>query len=139
MVCSPAKVDGATAWQQFVRITLPMVKPTLVVAVLFRTLDTLRMFDLPYGMIGPGKYRVETLSIFAYQEATQERYGPSAAYAIVLFIYVLLVAFLFVRILGADVIGDADVAKKKKKKKGDEGADQNRQATAALEQMGGAH
>ena len=74
-------MDGATAWQQFVRITLPMVKPTLVVAVLFRTLDTLRMFDLPYGMIGPGKYRVETLSIFAYQEATQTRYGPAAAYA----------------------------------------------------------
>jgi ABC-type sugar transport system permease subunit len=138
-VYEAAKVDGATTWQQFIRITLPMVKPTLVVAVLFRTLDTLRMFDLPYGMIGAGKYRVETLSIFAYQEATQERYGPSAAYAIVLFIYVLLVAFLFVRILGADVIGDADVPKKKKKKKGDGGADQNRQSTAALEQMGGAH
>ena len=52
-VYEAAKVDGATTWQQFVRITLPMVKPTLVVAVLFRTLDTLRMFDLPYGMIGP--------------------------------------------------------------------------------------
>ena len=109
-------MDGATTWQQFVRITLPMVKPTLVVAVLFRTLDTLRMFDLPYGMIGAGKYRVETLSIFAYQEATQTRYGPAAAYAIVLFIYVLLVAFLFVRILGADVIGDSGMPKKKKKK-----------------------
>jgi ABC-type sugar transport system permease subunit len=137
-VYEAAKVDGASTWQQFVRITLPMVKPTLVVAVLFRTLDTLRMFDLPYGMVGAGKYRVETLSIFAYQEATQERYGPAAAYAIILFIYVLVVAFLFVRILGADVIGDADVVKKKKKKKGDEG-DQNRQSTAALEMMGGAH
>ena len=115
-VYEAAKVDGATAWQAFVRITLPMVKPTLVVAVLFRTLDTLRMFDLPYGMIGPGKYRVETLSIFAYQEATQTRYGPAAAYAIVLFIYVLLVAFLFVKILGADVIGDSAPPKKKKKK-----------------------
>jgi ABC-type sugar transport system permease subunit len=137
-VYEAAKVDGASTWQQFVRITLPMVKPTLVVAVLFRTLDTLRMFDLPYGMVGAGKYRVETLSIFAYQEATQERYGPAAAYAIILFIYVLVVAFLFVRILGADVIGDADVVKKKKKKKADEG-DQNRQSTAALEMMGGAH
>ena len=93
-----------------------MVKPTLVVAVLFRTLDTLRMFDVPYGMVRAGKYRVETLSIFAYQEATQERYGPAAAYAIILFIYVLLVAFLFVRILGADVIGDADVKKKRRRK-----------------------
>jgi ABC-type sugar transport system permease subunit len=136
-VYEAAKVDGATTWQQFVRITLPMVKPTLVVAVLFRTLDTLRMFDLPYGMIGPGKYRVETLSIFAYQEATQTRYGPAAAYAIILFIYVLLVAFVFVRILGADVIGDADVPKKKKKKKGDEGP--AGPPATALEMAGGAH
>ena len=64
-VYEAAKVDGANAWKQFTQITLPMVKPTLVVAVLFRTLDTMRMFDLPYGMIGPGKYRVETLSIFS--------------------------------------------------------------------------
>jgi multiple sugar transport system permease protein len=135
-VYEAAKVDGATAWQTFVRITLPMVKPTLVVAVLFRTLDTLRMFDLPYGMIGPGKYRVETLSIFAYQEATQNRYGPAAAYAIVLFVYVLLVAFLFVKILGADVIGDS-APKKTKKKRGDRGA--TTAEVPALETMGGTH
>jgi len=135
-VYEAAKVDGATAWQTFVRITLPMVKPTLVVAVLFRTLDTLRMFDLPYGMIGPGKYRVETLSIFAYTEATQNRYGPAAAYAIVLFVYVLLVAFLFVKILGADVIGDS-APKKSKKKRGDKGA--TTAEVPALETMGGTH
>jgi len=137
-VYEAAKVDGATAWQQFVRITLPMVKPTLVVAVLFRTLDTLRMFDLPYGMIGAGKYRVETLSIFAYTEATQTRYGPAAAYAIVLFIYVLLVAFVFVKVLGADVIGDSAPPKAKKKKRG--GQDEAKSAAApALEMTGGAH
>jgi ABC-type sugar transport system permease subunit len=133
-----AKVDGATTWQQFTRITLPMVKPTLVVAVLFRTLDTLRMFDLPYGMIGAGKYRVETLSVFAYQEAAQTRYGPAAAYAIILFIYVLLVAFVFVRILGADVIGDSGVPKKKKKKKKGDEEPAGPPATA-LEMAGGAH
>jgi ABC-type sugar transport system permease subunit len=133
-----AKVDGATAWQQFTRITLPMVRPTLVVAVLFRTLDTLRMFDLPYGMIGPGKYRVETLSIFAYQEATQNRYGPAAAYAIILFIYVLLVAFVFVKVLGADVIGDS-APPKKKKKKGAGDDDAKTSAVPSLEMMGGAH
>ena len=135
-VYEAAKVDGATAWQQFVRITLPMVKPTLVVAVLFRTLDTLRMFDLPYGMIGAGKYRVETLSIFSYLEATQQRYGPAAAYAIVLFIYVLLVAFLFVKLLGADVIGDSAPAKAKKKRR-DRGA--KTAEVPALEMMGGNH
>jgi ABC-type sugar transport system permease subunit len=134
-----AKVDGASTWQQFTRITLPMVKPTLVVAVLFRTLDTLRMFDLPYGMIGAGKYRVETLSIFAYQEATQTRYGPAAAYAIVLFLYVLLVAFLFVKVLGADVIGDTGMPKKKRRR-GKNGTDEAGGAAApGLEMMGGAH
>jgi ABC-type sugar transport system permease subunit len=136
-VYEAAKVDGASTWQQFRRITLPMVKPTLVVAVLFRTLDTLRMFDLPYGMIGAGKYHVETLSIFAYQEATQTRYGPAAAYAIILFIYVLLVAFLFVRILGADVIGDSGMPKKKKKRGKDDQAKTGQ--VPALETMGGAH
>jgi ABC-type sugar transport system permease subunit len=140
-VYEAAKVDGATTWQQFVRITLPMVKPTLVVAVLFRTLDTLRMFDLPYGMIGPGKYRAETLSIFSYQEAAQTRYGPAAAYAVILFLYVLLVAFLFVRVLGADVIGDAEAkgAKKKKKKKGEPPGDFAMQETVVGEGIGGAH
>ena len=135
-VYEAAKVDGATAWQQFTRITLPMVKPTLVVAVLFRTLDTLRMFDLPYGMIGAGKYRVETLSIFSYLEATQQRYGPAAAYAIILFVYVLLIAFLFVKLLGADVIGDSAPAKAKKKRR-DRGA--KTAEVPALEMMGGNH
>ncbi len=133
-VYEAAKVDGATAWQTFTRITLPMVKPTLVVAVLFRTLDTLRMFDLPYGMIGAGKYRVETLSVFAYQEALAVRYGPAAAYSMVLFIYVLLVAYLFVKVLGADVIGDS-APKKKRKKKNDTAA----VPAVGIELAGGAH
>jgi multiple sugar transport system permease protein len=134
-----AKVDGASTWQTFVRITLPMVKPTLVVAVLFRTLDTMRMFDLPWGMVGPGKYRVETLSIFAYQEATATRYGPAAAYAIVLFIYVLLVAFLFVKALGADVIGDAAPGGKKKSRRERRRADAVAADSSAMISMGGNH
>lgn len=113
-----AKVDGASAWQSFWRITLPMVKPTLVVAVLFRALDTMKMFDLPYGMIGPGKYSVETLSMFAFQEANQTRYGPASAYSIILFLYIVLIAYLFVRVLGADVVGDADEKKRIKAVKG---------------------
>jgi multiple sugar transport system permease protein len=108
-VYEAARVDGANAWQQFTRITLPMVKPALVVAVLFRTLDTLRMFDLPFGMIGPSKYSVETMSMFSYQEARNLRYGPAAAYAIILFLYLVLIAFLFVSLLGADVVGDEEV------------------------------
>lgn len=112
-VYEAAKVDGATAWQQFWRITLPMVKPTLVVAVLFRTLDTVKMFDLPFGMIGAGKYSVETVTMFAYFEANATRYGPAAAYSIVLFLYIVLIAYLFVKLLGADVVGDESVKKTK--------------------------
>jgi multiple sugar transport system permease protein len=85
------------------------MKPALVVAVLFRTLDTLRMFDLPYGMIGPNKYSVETMSMFAYQEARNLRYGPAAAYSIILFLYLVVIAYLFVTVLGADVIGDEEL------------------------------
>jgi hypothetical protein len=96
------------------------------------------MFDLPYGMIGAGKYRVETLSVFVYQETTQSRYGSAAAYAIILFLYVLLVAFVFVRILGADVVGDSGMPKKKKKK-GEPPPDAAAQQTMIGEAIGGAH
>ena len=81
---------------------------------------------------------METLSIFAYQEAAQTRYGPAAAYAIILFLYVLLVAFLFVKVLGADVIGDSVPPKTKKKKRG--GQDEAKTGEVApLEAIGGAH
>ena len=61
-------------------ITLPLVKPALVVAVLFRALDALRMFDLPYILIGPRKGTVETLSMLVQDEASNLRYGSAAAY-----------------------------------------------------------
>jgi multiple sugar transport system permease protein len=104
-VYEAAKVDGAGAWSTFWRITLPLVKPALIVAVLFRLLDVLRMFDLPYVMIGPGKQPVETVSILAFQEAIQfTRFGPAAAMSTLLFVYIAIVAFVFVKVLGADVI-----------------------------------
>lgn len=106
MVYEAAKVDGASAWQTFWRITLPLVKPALVVAVLFRILDALAMFDLPFVMIGRGKLSVETLSALVWDEATQLRYGSAAAYGIVLIAYVAVVVFVFVRLLGADLLAD---------------------------------
>jgi multiple sugar transport system permease protein len=106
-VYEAAKVDGASALQQFRRITLPLVKPALVVAVLFRMLDVLRMFDLPYLLIGPHKDSVETLTMAAFDHATNLRYGVAAAYAMVLFCYIALIAYAFVKVLGADVIGSA--------------------------------
>jgi multiple sugar transport system permease protein len=104
-VYEAAKIDGSGAWNTFWRITLPLVKPALVVAVLFRMLDVLRMFDLPFVLIGPQKESVQTLSILAYNEVTNLHFGPAAAYATVLFIYVAVVAYVFVRVLGADIVG----------------------------------
>jgi len=106
-VYEAAKVDGSSAWKTFLFITLPLVRPALVVAVLFRLLDVLRMFDLPFVLIGPQKASVETLSMLAYDDMTNLRYGPASAFATILFLYVLIVAFVFVRVLGADVVGSA--------------------------------
>lgn len=109
-------MDGASPQRQFWHITLPLVKPALLVAVLFRCLDALRMFDLPYLLVGAQKSSVETLSMLAQNEASNVRFGPAAAYAVVLFGYVLLIALGFVRLLGADVVGDAGGSGRKKRR-----------------------
>ena len=115
-VYEAAKIDGSSTWNSFVHITLPLVKPALLVAVLFRMLQTLAMFDLPYVLVGKGKPSVETLSILAQQESVNTRYGPAAAYAVLLFVYLVLLAYAFIKLLGADVIGDR--APKRAKVKG---------------------
>lgn len=115
-VYEAAKVDGANRWQTFWRITLPMIRPVLVVAVLFRMLDAMRMFDLPYVLLG----RLEsgqTLSMLAQDAATKTNYGMASAYSIVLFCYICLVAFLFIKLLGADILGDADSRPPNRKKR----------------------
>jgi multiple sugar transport system permease protein len=116
-VYEAARVDGASGWKQFWRITMPLVKPALMVAVLFRVMDVLRIFDLPYVLIGPRKESVETLSMLAFEEAQQVRFGPAAAYAIILFLYIALAAFVFIKLLGADLIGESRVREKERKKR----------------------
>jgi multiple sugar transport system permease protein len=63
-------------------------------------------------MIGARKESVETLSMLAAEEAYNLRYGPAAAYATVLFVYVVIIAFVFVKLLGADIVGEAKVRRK---------------------------
>ena len=106
-VYEAATVDGANRWQTFWRITLPLVRPVLVVAVLFRLLDAMRMFDLPYVLLGRLRSG-QTLSMLATDAASKTDFGMASAYSMVLFAYICLVAFLFVKLLGADVIGDRD-------------------------------
>lgn len=111
-----AKVDGASVWQRFVYVTLPLIKPALLVAVLFRMLDVLRMFDLPAVLVGVNQKSVETLTMLAWTEATNLRYGSAAAYSTILFTYIVLIAYLFVKLLGADIIGEARQVRKAAKR-----------------------
>ncbi|MFC5183412.1 carbohydrate ABC transporter permease [Actinomadura harenae] len=106
-----AKVDGASTLQRFAFVTLPLIRPALLVAILFRMLDVLRMFDLPAVLIGVNQKSVETLTMLAWFEATNLRYGSAAAYATLLFAYIALIAYLFVKLLGADIIGEARQAR----------------------------
>jgi trehalose/maltose transport system permease protein len=101
-VYEAAKVDGATAWQRFTRITLPLVRPALLVAILFRTLDVLRIFDLPYILTG-GANGTSTLSILVVNQIRQG-FNAAAALSTITFLFIFLVAFVFVKLLGANVV-----------------------------------
>jgi multiple sugar transport system permease protein len=103
-----AKVDGATAWQRFTRITLPLVRPALLVALIFRTLDALRIFDLPFVLTG-GQNGTSTLSTIAQETfATNRIYGLGSAMAILTFIIVMLVSFAYIRFVGGNIRGLAE-------------------------------
>jgi multiple sugar transport system permease protein len=101
-VYEAAKVDGATAWQRFRLITLPLVRPALMVAVLFRTLDVLRIYDLPKILTG-GASGTSTLSILVVDQI-REGFNSAAALSTITFLIIFLVAFIFVRFLGANVV-----------------------------------
>ena len=67
-----AKVDGASAWQRFWRITVPLMKPAILVALLFRTLDAFRVFDTVFIQTR-GANDTETVSILGYNVLIQRR------------------------------------------------------------------
>jgi multiple sugar transport system permease protein len=93
-----AKVDGARVWFRFRRVTFPMLLPTILVTVLFRSLWALRMFELSYALTGGGPgTTTDTLSTFAYKHFfTYTRFGVGSAYAMVIFAIVLAVAIVYV-------------------------------------------
>jgi ABC-type sugar transport system permease subunit len=97
-----AKVDGATAWQRFWRITLPLVKPALAVAVIFRSLDTLRMYDLPAILTG-GANGTSTLSILVVKEI-QVGQNSASALSTITFVFIFACAMLLVKVLGANIM-----------------------------------
>ena len=100
-----AKVDGATAWQRFRRITLPLLTPALLVALIFRTLDALRIFDLP-KVLTNGANGTTSLSLLAQRTFQENRlYGEGAALSVITFVLVMLVAFAYIRLVGGNIRG----------------------------------
>jgi multiple sugar transport system permease protein len=109
-VYEAARVDGVTAWQRLIHITLPLVRPALMVAILFRTLDALRMYDLPAIMTG-GANNTTTLSILVVQQI-REGFNSAAALSTITFVTIFLVAFIFVRFLGVNAVETTTAIKK---------------------------
>jgi len=103
-VYEAASMDGATKWQQFTRVTLPLVRPALIVAVMFRTLDVLRIYDLPAILTG-GANGTTTLSILVVDQIRQG-FNSAAALSTLTFLLVFFVAFLFIKFAGANVTAD---------------------------------
>jgi len=107
-VYEAARVDGATAWQRLTKITLPLLRPAILVALIFRTLDALRIFDLPF-VLTQGANGTTTLSLYAYQQLTQNRLiGPGSALAVLTFVIVMAVSFLYIRLVGGNIRGLAE-------------------------------
>ena len=103
-----AKVDGATAWQRFTKITLPLLKPALLVALIFRTLDALRIFDLPF-VLTKGAHGTTTLSLISYETFQTNRIlGLGSALAVLTFVIVMIVSFVYIRFVGGNIRGLAE-------------------------------
>ena len=102
-VYEAAKVDGATAWQRFRRITFPLLMPALLVALIFRTLDALRAYDLP-KVLTNGANGTETLSLVAARTFQENRlYGEGATLSILTFLIVMIVSFTYIRLVGGNL------------------------------------
>lgn len=101
-----AKVDGANALQRFWSITLPLLRPAIVVALLFRTVDALRMFDFAYVFAGYSN-SLATLSVYAQRFLVAEpQLGYANALSTVTFVIVMLVGLAFISRMGRHMVGD---------------------------------
>jgi len=95
-----AKVDGANAVQRFFRITLPLIKPALLVALLFRTLDAFRVFDSVF-VLTAGANNTETVSILGFNQLINKlNLGTGSAVSVLIFLAVIVIAVFFVKGLG---------------------------------------
>jgi multiple sugar transport system permease protein len=98
-VYEAARVDGANVIQRFFQITLPLLKGAILVAVLFRTLDSYRVYDLFWVM---SNQELESLSTFVYEgvRISQLQFGQGNAASVFIFVTAFLIAMFFIKVLG---------------------------------------
>jgi multiple sugar transport system permease protein len=96
-----ARIDGAESWAIFRKITLPLLRPVILVVLIFRTLDAFRVFDAVYVLTGGGPANTtETLSIYAYRVLFQTlQFGYGSALAVMIFLCTGLISAGYVRLL----------------------------------------
>ena len=100
-----AAVDGAGAWRQLRQITLPLLKPAILLALVFRTLDAFRVFDLIYVLTGGGPgTATEPIALYAFNALFANlRFGYGSALSVIVFLVTFLLAILYIRGLGVDL------------------------------------
>ncbi len=93
------KIDGANIFQRFTKITLPSIKPVLLVALLFRTIDALRVFDLIYVITGGGPGGATTsVSLHSYRYFLLGDFGYASTVSIALFVIAFAVSILYIKV-----------------------------------------
>jgi ABC-type sugar transport system permease subunit len=103
-----AAVDGAGPWRRLRSVTLPLLKPAILVALVFRTLDAFRVFDLIYVLTGGGPgTATEPIALYTFNTFFSNlRFGYGAALSVVVFLVTFLLAMLYVRGLGVNLGGE---------------------------------
>lgn len=103
-----ASTDGATAWQRFVKVMLPVMKPAILVALLFRSLDAFRVFDNIFVLTG-GANQTSSVSMITYNNLIKGlNLGIGSTMSVLIFIVVAIMAFIFVRLFGTAAPGSSD-------------------------------
>jgi multiple sugar transport system permease protein len=103
-----AEIDGAGPWQRLTRITLPLMKPAILVALLFRTLDAFRIFDNIYVLTG-GANDTASVSILGYDNLFKAfNLGLGSAISVLVFVCVAIIAFIYIKLFGAAAPGSED-------------------------------
>jgi multiple sugar transport system permease protein len=100
-----AQIDGAGAWRRLTKVILPLIKPAILVALLFRTLDAFRIFDNIYVLTG-GANDTGSVSILGYDNLFKAfNLGLGSAISVLIFLTVAVIAFIYIKLFGASAPG----------------------------------